>query len=268
MGDPVGEGDGHRHGRRLADGRVPVYFQVESAFGGKEMKDFCVIPARSGSKGLRDKNILSLGGKPVLAWTIESALKSGIFDDVIVATDSSEYARIAEDFGAVVPKLLPAELAEDHISSSEPLLYMLDAVGASPERVWCFQPTSPFRRAEDILDAKELFFTHPDTACVLSVTPVDPHFFHWALQETADEENKTTAEMWFGDRFLMDRSFLPTVFRPNGMIKAARTEVLLKERHFFAKPLRTVHTPEERSIHIRNALDMNLCRYLVDHDGI
>lgn len=232
------------------------------------MRDFCVIPARCGSKGLEDKNILPLGDKPVLAWTIESAMKSGIFDEVIVATDSSEYARIAVEYGAVVPGLLPDELAEDHIPSSEPVLFMLETTGANPERVWCMQPTSPFRMPEDILKARKLFDEFPDTACVLSVTRVDPHFFHWVVQETDSLEGKgRTAEMWFGDRFLMDRAFLPMVFRPNGMIKAARTDVFLKERHFFAKPLRTIHTPEERSIHIRNALDMSLCRYLAEHDG-
>lgn len=232
------------------------------------MRDFCVLPVRSGSKGLKDKNILPLGGKPVLAWSIESALNSGLFEEVIVATDSPEYARIAEECGAVVPELLPEALAQDHIPSSEPLLYMLEKTGASPERVWCFQPTSPFRRPEDIVKAKDVFLEHPDTSCVLSATPVDPHFFHWVLQETPDGEKGTLAEMWFGDRFLKDRAFLPTVFRPNGMIKAARTEVFVKNRHFFAKPLRTIHTPEERSIHIRSALDMNLCRYLVEHDGL
>ncbi len=228
------------------------------------MKDFCVIPARSGSKGLKDKNILSLGGRPVIAWSIETARASGIFDEVIVATDSQEYASIAERYGAVVPELLPQELAADHVSSAEPLLYMLEALGATPERVWCFQPTSPFRKPEDILRARELFFTYPDTACVLSVTPVDPHFFHWALQETEDLHGGSVAEMWFGERFLMDRKFLPPVLRPNGMIKVARTEILMKERHFFAKPLRIVHTPEERSIHIRNSMDLEICRHLAE----
>ena len=69
------------------------------------MKNLAIITARSGSKGLPDKNILPLAGKPLMAWTIEAALESGIYDKVMVSTDSEEYARIAREWGAEVPVL-------------------------------------------------------------------------------------------------------------------------------------------------------------------
>ena len=71
------------------------------------MKNIAIIPARSGSKGLKDKNIRMLNGKPLLAYTIQAALDSGCFDTVMVSTDSEEYARIAEEYGAEVPSFPP-----------------------------------------------------------------------------------------------------------------------------------------------------------------
>ena len=67
------------------------------------MKNLAIIPARSGSKGLKDKNIKLLDGKPLIAYTIEAALKSGEFDEVMVSTDDEEFAKVAKQYGASVP---------------------------------------------------------------------------------------------------------------------------------------------------------------------
>ena len=224
---------------------------------------FGVIPARSGSKGLAHKNILELDGRPVLAYSIEAARKSGLFRDVFVATDDPRYADLAREWGAAVPFLLSPEVAGDAVSSTDALLYVWEREGRGEDLLWCLQPTSPFRLPEDLLGARELFSRFPDTACVVSGTPVDPHFFHWVLRP---EENHRCG-MWFGEEFLKDRSLLPPVFRPNGMIKVGRREVVASRRHFFVDPLRMLETPEERSIHIRSALDLALCRMLVREGG-
>jgi len=224
---------------------------------------FGVIPARSGSKGLAHKNILELDGRPVLAYSIEAARKSGLFREIFVATDDPHYADLAREAGAAVPFLLPPEVAGDAVSSTDALLYVWEREGSGEDLLWCLQPTSPFRLPEDLTGARDLFVQFPDTACVVSGTPVDPHFFHWALRP---EENGTYG-MWFGDGFLKDRSLLPPVFRPNGMIKVGRREVVASRRHFFVDPLRMLETPEVRSIHIRSALDFSLCRLLVEEGG-
>ena len=75
------------------------------------MKNIAIIPARSGSKGLKDKNIRLLNGKPLLAYSVEAALESGVFDEVMVSTDSEKYAEIAKEYGASVPFLRSAELS-------------------------------------------------------------------------------------------------------------------------------------------------------------
>lgn len=81
------------------------------------MKNLAIIPARSGSKRLKDKNIKLLNGKPLLAYTIESARESGLFDEIMVSTDSEKYAEIARQWGANVPFLRSYELSNDTASS-------------------------------------------------------------------------------------------------------------------------------------------------------
>ena len=81
------------------------------------MKNLAIIPARSGSKGLKDKNIKLLNGKPLMAYTIEAAIQSKMFDEVMVSTDSEEYADIAKKYGAKVPFMRSSELSNDTASS-------------------------------------------------------------------------------------------------------------------------------------------------------
>ena len=81
------------------------------------MKNIAIIPARSGSKGVKDKNIRDLCGKPLIAYTIEAAIKSGEFDEIMVSTDSEKYAQIAEQYGANIPFLRSEETSSDTASS-------------------------------------------------------------------------------------------------------------------------------------------------------
>lgn len=222
-------------------------------------RSLCVIPARSGSKGLKDKNILDLCGKPVLAYSIEACIKSGIFEDVYVATDSREYAEIAVDFGAQVPFLEPSEIAQDNNSSLDPVLYFYKRLGQEYDFIWCMQPTSPLRSAEDIVNAYHIIENDPKCEFVLGTTIIDPHYFHWALID----RNDGMAEMYFGKELLVERDELKDiVYRPNGAIKVGRTQSVINENSFFGDNIRRLEMPDERSIHIRSQFDLDLCRFL------
>ena len=110
-----------------------------------------VIPARGGSKGIPRKNIVDLGSKPLLAWSIEAALRADRFGSVLVSTDDEEIAEVARAWGAEVPFLRPAELAGDHISPHEGvshLLHVLTSEGRMPrpEFLATLSPTFPFRK--------------------------------------------------------------------------------------------------------------------------
>jgi CMP-N,N'-diacetyllegionaminic acid synthase len=119
-----------------------------------------LIPARSGSKRVTGKNVRMLGGHPMLAYTIAAARESGVFDSVIVSTDSEDTAAVARHYGAEVPFLRPAEFAGDTSPDIEWLEYTI-ATLESRGRAWdCFsllRPTSPFRTAETIRRAWALF---------------------------------------------------------------------------------------------------------------
>lgn len=120
------------------------------------MKHIAIIPARSGSKRLPDKNIKLLNGKPLLSYAIETAIKSGLFDVVHVSTDSNEYAEIARQYGASVPFLRTAHSATDTASTWVCVLEALDQYekrGVTFEYITLLQPTSPLCSPDDIRNA-------------------------------------------------------------------------------------------------------------------
>lgn len=112
-----------------------------------------VIPARGGSKRIPGKNIRPFHGKPIIAWSIEAALKSGCFDKVIVTTDDAQIAEVARQYGAETPFVRPAELSDDHTGTIPVIKHATEwfiAAGHALEHVCCIYATAPFLRAEDI----------------------------------------------------------------------------------------------------------------------
>jgi CMP-N,N'-diacetyllegionaminic acid synthase len=127
-----------------------------------------VITARGGSKGLPRKNLLSLGGYPLITWTIRAALNAKCIDRVIVSTDNIEIADVAVSAGADVPFIRPAELASDTATSVDVLKHALDNVTGYESAV-LLQPTSPFRTALDIDAGFALWQTAPGSSGCVSV---------------------------------------------------------------------------------------------------
>jgi N-acylneuraminate cytidylyltransferase len=112
-----------------------------------------VIPARGGSKRIPGKNIRDFWGKPMMAWSIDAARKSGLFDRVIVSTDDREIATIAESLGAEVPFMRPKEISDDHAGTSAVIAHAIDWLrqqGMNPDPVCCIYATAPFISADDL----------------------------------------------------------------------------------------------------------------------
>lgn len=216
---------------------------------------FCAVPARGGSERLPRKNLMPLAGRPMIAYTIEAAIRSACFDAVYVCTDDSEIAEVARSYRAVVPELVPRELAGPLVPSHRPCEWMRERVRPSAEVLVCLQPTSPLRSSDDIRAGIERF-ERGEVDFVVSVTPIDPHYFHWAcrVRPGADEW-----ELVFGDRYLAERPLLPSVYRPNGSIKIASVAALRATGHFFGHRLGAIETPEERSVHVATAFDAEIC---------
>jgi CMP-N,N'-diacetyllegionaminic acid synthase len=220
----------------------------------------CTIPARGGSKRLPRKNVRELAGKPLIAYSIEAALETRLFDQVYVCTEDAEIARVATQFGACVPELVPGELCGDLVASHIPCQYVASQLSANGEidSLLCLQPSSPLRSAQDIRNAVEKF-AEGQFDFVVSVTPVDPHDFHWAV---VPGEGMYWG-MFFGTQYLKERPLLPAVYRPNGSIKVARLSALAATGNFFGERLGVTETPVERSVHVALEFDLKLCETIL-----
>ena len=128
------------------------------------MKLLCIIPARSGSKGIIDKNIKNFKGKPLIAWSIEQAKKSKHKMRIIVSTDSEEYKRISLEYGAEVPFLRPNEISNDNSTDQEfinhAIQWFTQNENYNPDIILQLRPTQPCRKIEDIDTCLDLFINN------------------------------------------------------------------------------------------------------------
>lgn len=137
-----------------------------------EMKTIAIIPARGGSKRIPKKNIKVFLGKPIIAYSIEAAIKSGIFDEVMVSTDSEEIAEIAKHYGASVPFMRSEWAASDHATTEDVLFEVLDRyaeMGKDFDNLACIYSTAPFITAEKLRAAYKVF-ADADADDLVSVT--------------------------------------------------------------------------------------------------
>ena len=221
------------------------------------LKCLALIPARGGSKGIPRKNIALVGGKPLLAWTIESALKANCIERVIVSTDDEQIAQVARDLGAEVPFLRPAELARDDTPGVDPLLHAVEWLAAHenyfPEWLILLQPTSPLRSSDDIEAAFALALDrHADA--VVSTTPACIHPF-WTKKI---DETGRLSDFVASNKSETRRQDLPPAYAPNGAIYLIRRESLLAARNFFGDQTYAYVMPEERSLDLDTAWDLHL----------
>lgn len=138
------------------------------------MSVLAIIPARRGSKRLPGKNIKSLAGKPMIAWTIEAAIQAECIDRVIVSTDCEVIAKISKEYGAEVPFLRPVSISGDQATTAEVVQYTLEAINGFNKfsHVVILQPTSPLRKSTHIDEAWELLHKKRARA-IVSVTPCE-----------------------------------------------------------------------------------------------
>ena len=220
-----------------------------------------IIPARSGSRGIPGKNLRILGGVPLIAHTIRAAKASGIFDRIIVSTDSPKIGEISRSFGAGVPFLRPKELATDTAGMAEVILHALDFLAGEGTRFDAFallQPTSPLRTGDDIRGARDLFRDRGANA-VVSVCEAD-HPPDWC--NTLPPDLSLDAFVGAGARDTR-RQDLPAYYRVNGAIYLAKCEYFRKYRDWFRDGSYAFVMPRERSIDIDTPFDLELCECLM-----
>lgn len=224
------------------------------------MSSVAIIPARSGSKGLPDKNIKLLNGKPLMAYAIEAAKNSNIFAEVMVTTDSLKYAEIAESYGAVVPFMRSTEKASDIASSwdvVEEILSEYEKKGKFFDDFCLLQPTSPLRTTEDIQKAYQIF-NEKDAIAVVSVCECE-HSPLWCNTLNDSMELKK----FIDPHNYLRRQELKKFYRINGAIYIVSREEFHKNRYIYREGSFAYVMAQERSIDIDSFLDFRIAETLI-----
>jgi CMP-N,N'-diacetyllegionaminic acid synthase len=225
-----------------------------------------VIPARAGSKRLPGKNLRVLAGKPLLAWTIEAAARSGVFSEVLVSTDDEQTAEVARRHGASAPWLRPAALSGDSAMPVEVLLHAVEAqerAGTVPEAVMWLQPTSPFRSSATIREAARIF-SGAGGLSVIGVSPAATHPY-WCM--SLDAAGNLVP---FGgrERLSLRSQDLPPAYEVNGTIYLLTVEHLRRQGSLYTDPFRpVVVTDEIERLDIDSPFDWEIAEHFASRLG-
>lgn len=223
--------------------------------------NLAIIPARSGSKGVIDKNIRDLNGKPLMGYSIEAAIKSECFDEVMVSTDSGKYADIAISCGAKVPFLRSPENSSSQATSWEVIKEVLNRyreLGMQFGMVALLQPTSPLRTADDIIGAYEIY-KEKHAVCVISVceTEVSP-----LLCNTLQADNSLEGFLRPEIRSRR-RQDLPQYYRVNGAIYMCRVSNSNIQFELYGKGSYAYIMNQEKSVDIDTEYDFFLAEQMM-----
>lgn len=186
-----------------------------------------IIPARSGSKSVKDKNIRLMNGKPMLAYSIEQALCSASVDRVVVSTDSERYRAIAREYGAEVPFLRPAEISQDSSLDLEvfqhAIRWLRENEGCEPELCVHLRPTHPIRDPADIDDMVSMLREHREWDSVRSVSPAKQvPYKMWLFSDERPGEMDPLVTCGIPDAYNAPRQQLPKVYMQNACIDVVR----------------------------------------------
>jgi N-acylneuraminate cytidylyltransferase len=202
-----------------------------------------VIPARGGSKRIPRKNIKEFCGKPMIAWSIEAAIRSGCFDQVVVSTDDAEIADVARQYGASVPFMRPAELSDDYTGTLPVIRHAIEwfnGQGQTVEQVCCLYATAPFVRVEDIQRGLQILEeTGSDYA--FSVTS-----YAFPIQRAIRLTEQGRVEMFSPEHFNTRSQDLEEAYHDAGQFYWGRASAWLQGKMIFSPDSAPVLLPRHR----------------------
>jgi CMP-N-acetylneuraminic acid synthetase len=221
------------------------------------------IFARGGSKGLPGKNIRPLGGKPLIAWSIEHARAVPRIERVIVSTDSDEIAKVARQYGAEVPFMRPEELSRDDspewLAWRHALNYLVEAEGSLPELMVSIPATAPLRLPLDIENCLDEY-QKGKADMVISVTDAHRSPYFNMVKENADG---TVALVMPPTAALTRRQDAPSVYDMTTVAYVVQPEFVLMHQSHFEGRVRAVHVPLERAIDIDTLMDFKMAEFFL-----
>jgi len=229
----------------------------------KKGKVLAIIPARSGSKGIKNKNIIDLYGKPLLSWTIEAALNCTFVDDIVISSDNKDYISIAEKAGANLIIERPEILSSDHASSIDVVLHALEIYS---EYQWfvLLQPTSPLRTSVHITESFNIL-KHSKSKNVVSVcksTAKPNHMF-----EFKGKSNKLSPVLGW-EALSHPRQRLKTFYELNGAIYAGEIGFFRENKCFIDSNTSAYVMDKAVSLDIDDAKDLDVAKLYMEAKDI
>jgi CMP-N-acetylneuraminic acid synthetase len=225
-----------------------------------EIKILGVIPARGGSKGIPNKNIKELNGKPLIAYTINAAQQAKLLSDTVVSTDSELIKEVAETYGANVPFLRPNELSHDTALAIPTIQHAVkiyeEIVGYKYDYIIMLQPTAPLRQVSDIDNSLKLLI-ESESDSIISVVDVD-NYHPYKMKVIRDNRLCDFIDTGMENP---PRQLLPPVYIVNGAIYAVKRDILMNENSFKGKTCLPFIMIPERSVNIDNYTDFLVAEY-------
>ena len=224
-------------------------------------RPLCIIPARGGSKRFPRKNIALLAGKPLLAYAIEVAIGSAIFDLVCVSSEDEEILEVARSYGVLRALKRPPDLATDGVQIKHVCKYLLEyfaAEGSEYAEFAVLQTVNPFRTSEDLKAAYEIF-QREDANYVMSLVP----YAHPPQRAVWVQDGYVTP--YFGLQYMKQTQLLDTLYRHDSSIIFAKTTAFLKEGEFYGTKVVPYFSQHKKSVDIDNPLDLAWAEFLMQY---
>ena len=222
-----------------------------------------IIPARGGSKGIKNKNIKKLCGYPLIAWTILTAKKSKYIKQIVVSTDSKKIANVSRKYGATVPFIRPKKYATDKASSFSILKHAINFFNSKNinfDYVILLEPTSPLRQVEDIDNCiKKVLRKKIDT--MVSVTKVicqHPRFIY-----SINKKNILVPYITNNDNLYMRRQDIDPLYYLEGSIYLSRIKTLMEKKTFYHNKTVAYKIEKWKSLEIDDIDDFNFAKYYI-----
>lgn len=203
-----------------------------------------IIPARGGSKRIPRKNVKLFGGRPMIEWSIDAALQSECFEQVIVSTDDAEIAEIARQAGALVPFMRPAALSDDNTGTMPVIRHAIEAVnamGLAVAEACCLYATAPFVSSEDLRRGLSVLQEQKDCDYAFSVTS-----YAFPIQRAVRISPKGRVEMFSPEHFQTRSQDLEEAFHDAGQFYWGHAEAWLQGKQIFGRGSRPVLLPRHR----------------------
>lgn len=226
-----------------------------------------LITARSGSKGIPNKNIKDLCNMPLLAYKIKTALSISSSVDIWISTDSDKYANLAKEYGATVPFLRPEDLASDNASSMDVVLHAMkfaENLGKQYDYIGLLEPTSPFVYYDDIKSAVTQLSTHDSAKAIVAVKETRPNtFFIQEESEFLDVMSKRMDEVKS-----LGRQFFRKEITPSGGFYISRWDAFIENKTFYTEKTLQYLLPDESTLEIDEIIDFDWAEFLVKNNKI